>query len=144
MRTSRNRTKPSLTAAALLALALAAPAAPAQSLPPLRENDAIVEKLMAARIAEMIQRYCPEIGGKLFYAISEAKALKAYAEKLGYSEDEMRAFVNDETERKRVFAMARDYMEARGAVGKDPAGHCALGRQELASKSYIGSFLYLK
>jgi|GEM_PF-974443 len=127
-----------------LGLAITGGPAAAQALPPLRDNEVIVSKLMQARVAEMIQRYCPEIGGKMFHAIAEAKALKAYAEEQGYSEDEMKAFVENKEERRRIFAMAREYMEARGAVGKDPAGHCALGRAELASGSYIASFLYEK
>lgn len=127
-----------LTLAALLSVAAAA--APASALPPLSEQDYVVSRLMAARIADRIRTTCPTISARLIYAWSEARSLKAWAERQGYPEDQVNAFLKSRAEKDRIYARAEDYLRQNGAT--DAAGFCALGKSEIARKSYIGSFIY--
>ena len=121
-------------------LALTGLSAPAAALPPLGEQEYVTGRLMAARVADRIRRTCPDLSARLIYAYGEARALKRWAEGQGYPDDEIEAYLDDRAEKKRIYAMAEEYLTENGAV--DEAGFCALGQAEIAKKSYIGSFLY--
>ena len=121
-------------------LALTALSAPAAALPPLGEQEYVTGRLMAARVADRIRRTCPDLSARLIYAYGEARGLKRWAAAQGYSDDEIEAYLDDRAEKKRIYALAEEYLTANGAV--DEAGFCALGQAEIAKKSYIGSFLY--
>lgn len=121
-------------------LGLAPLAAPAAALAPLGEQDYVVSHLMAARIADRIRNTCPTISARLIYAWSEARGLKAWAEAQGYPADEVNAFLKNRAEKDRIYARAEDYLKKHHAT--DEAGFCALGKAEIAAKSYIGSFIY--
>jgi Family of unknown function (DUF5333) len=129
--------KPLILAALVALTALAAPAA---ALPPLAEQDYVTGRLMAARVADRIRRTCPDLSARLIYAYGEARGLKRWAAEQGYSDDEIDAYLDDRVEKKRIYALAEEYLTTNGAV--DEAGFCALGQAEIAKKSYIGSFLY--
>jgi hypothetical protein len=100
-------------------------------------NDALV--IMAA--AEKIQRECSSIGGRLFRARAYGQRVVDMAVGKGYSEDAIRAFIDDDTEKARVRAERNAYFEARGASNHDPQSLCVLGRNEIAQQSPIGYFL---
>jgi hypothetical protein len=121
---------------------LLAPADAAAARPPLMEVDYVTSRLVAARIAYRIYRTCPKIGGRLFYAIGEAKALKRWALGKGYSETEIETFVENKANKKVIYGRADAYLKKNGAT--DERGHCALGQAEIANKSYIGTFIFEK
>jgi hypothetical protein len=100
-------------------------------------NDALV--IIAA--AEKIQRECGSIGGRLFRARSYGERVVDIAVSKGYTEDEIRAFVDDDAEKARVRAERNAYFAARGASNTDPDSLCVLGRDEIARNSPIGYFL---
>lgn len=129
-----------LMTAALVALI----ALPAAALEPISQNKTIVGKLTAARIADRIRRECDSIDARLFYAYGEARALKRQAEKLGYSADQIDAFLDSKAERAKIYAEAERYLSSKGAKAGDKASFCAVGTAEIADKSYIGSFLRAK
>jgi hypothetical protein len=112
----------------------------AEDLPPLPENPTVTERLMSARVADRIRKECGELSARIVYAFGEARELKRWTLKQGYSEEAVEAFLDDKEQRKRIYALAEDYLAANGAT--DEAGFCALGKSEIEKKSYIGSFLY--
>ena len=128
-----------VTAAATMA-ALLALSAPASALPPLGENAYVTDRLVAARVADKIRKACPTISARLFYAYSQARALKRWVAGQGYPEATIEAFLDDKAEKKKIYARAEDYLKANGAT--DAAGFCALGKTEIAKKSIIGSLIY--
>jgi hypothetical protein len=128
------------TIALALLLSISAAAVPAAALPPLGENAYVTERLIAARVADRIRKTCPDISARILYAFSEARALVAWAEDQGYSEDEIDLFLDDRREKRKIYAAAEDYLAVNGAV--DEAGFCALGRAEIEKGSIIGSLIY--
>lgn len=129
---------------AMVALALAGglvPAALARTLEPLAQEKYINDRLIAARIADRIRRECPSINARLLYAYGEARKLKRYAERKGYSPKEIDAFLDSKEERKRIYAIAEDYLRRNGAREGDPESFCRIGRQEIARRNIIGSLL---
>jgi hypothetical protein len=132
-----------------LALTLAlggfvATGAGASALEPLRENSYVTDRLVAARVADRIRRTCPEIGARMVYAFSQAYALKGWAEKQGYTADEIDRFLKDKAEKRAIYARAEDYLAANGATPGNVQGFCDLGRKEIAAHSLVGSLIYEK
>lgn len=130
-----------LIPAALIAAMLATPAV---ALEPLSKEKYINDRLIAARIADRIRRTCPSIDGRILYAYGEARKLKRYAEKQGYSRTEIDTFLDNKAEKQRIYAVAEDYLTRQGAKESDPESFCRIGRQEIARNTVIGSLLVAK
>ena len=126
-------------AAALLALAT-----PAAALEPLSSEKYINDRLIAARVADRIRRNCGSIDGRIIYAFGQARALKRYAEKKGYSAAEIDAFMDSKPDRARIYAVAEDYMARNGVVKGNAESFCQLGRREIANRTVTGSLLVAK
>lgn len=127
-----------------LALIGALLATPAVALEPIAKEKYINDRLIAARIADRIRRTCPTIDGRILYAFGEARRLKSYAQNKGYSNAQIDAFLHDKAEKKRIYGVAEDYLTRKGAKANDPQSFCAIGKQEIAAKTIIGSLLVAK
>lgn len=133
-----------LAALTVAMMATAAPAAPAAALEPLSQERYINDRLIAARIADRIRRECPSIGARMIYAYSQARALERYALDKGYSRAEVDAFLDSKEDRKRIYAVADDYMARNGVRKGDAESYCRLGRQEIQNGTVTGSLLVAK
>lgn len=135
-----------LKLAAVVALAAttltATPVAAQQT--PLSQEKYINDRLVAARVADRIRRNCPTIDARMVYAFSQARALQRYALDQGYSRDEIDAFLDDRAERRRIYAVAEDYMTRNGVREGDAESFCRLGQQEIARNTVSGSLLRAK
>lgn len=127
-----------------LALIFATLASPAAALEPLAKEKYINDRLIAARIADRVRRTCPTIDGRILYAYGEARKLKRYAQNKGYSSAQIDAFLDDKDQKKRIYAVAEDYLVRHGAKPGDPQSFCAIGRQEIRNNTIIGSLLVAK
>jgi len=125
----------------LAALALALFSVPAVAREPLNRNDYINDRLVQARVADLLRRGCPSIDARLIRAFAEARALKRYALEQGYSEAEIEAFLDNREERRRIYAEADRYMVGNGVVNGQPETFCRLGRDEIARQTIAGSLL---
>ena len=124
-----------LIAAAMLA------AAPAAALEPLSQNDYVNDRLVQARVADLVRRGCPSIDARIIRAFSEARKLKRYALDQGYSEAQIEAFLDSRDDKQRIYATADRYMVERGVVNGQPETFCRLGRDEIARQTIAGSLL---
>lgn len=114
------------------------------ALEPLSGEKYINDRLIAARIADRIRRECPSIDGKLVYAFMQARELKSYARKKGYSEAQIDAFLDSRADKDRIYAVADDYMARNGVTADDKDSYCRLGREEIARNTVTGSLLSAK
>ncbi|AGT09573.1 DUF5333 domain-containing protein [Paracoccus aminophilus] len=133
-----------LTAAALAAITLAATPGFALALEPLSQNKYVNDRLIAARIADRIRKECPSYDARMIYAFGQARALKAWTLKQGYTSRQIDAFLDNKDDKKRIYAVADDYLKRRGAVRGNAQSFCAVGAQEFANNSYIATFLVKK
>jgi len=127
-----------------VALIAAMLSSPAVALEPLSQEKYINDRLIAARIADRIRRTCPSIDGRILYAYGEARKLKRYAEKKGYSRAQIDAFLDSKEDKRRIYAIADDYLTRNGAKKSEPETYCRIGRQEIARNTIIGSLLVAK
>lgn len=134
--------RPALLSAVFVALLGAfSGAVAAQNLPPIEEEEYITQELLAAAIGNLIRRNCDSISARTFRVIGRAKKLRDYALGLGYSEDEIRAYLESREEIRRFREMAWDYLISRGASKDDPESICRVGRQEIAGNTPAGQLL---
>ena len=124
--------------AGLVAMALAGPAS-AQV--PLNENEHITTSLVAAQVGDMIRKGCGTIWARYLVVYEKMGELEAYARAEGYTEDEVRAFLRDKTEKARIRALAEAYLAEAGLDPAAESSYCAVGEQEIASGTLAGSLL---
>lgn len=125
----------SLTLVAVLA------ASPALALEPLNKEAHINESLVAGQVGDTIRKTCPSISAKMFTVLGKLNALEDYARDKGYTEAEVKAFLKDKTEKKRIKQLAKDYLAKAGAVEGDVESYCKVGRDEIAKDTLAGSLL---
>ncbi|MFK7838171.1 MAG: DUF5333 domain-containing protein [Sulfitobacter sp.] len=132
--------------AALLAASLIAGLAgqPALAKPPLRDVAAIDDALFDLGIANIVRKECPTIKARMIKAVRYVKGLERKARDLGYSEDEIEAYIDSDAEKNRLRAKAATFFEAKGVDTSSPQSYCALGLQEIQKSSRIGSLLRAK
>lgn len=125
--------------AVVMGVALAAGATAVRS--DLSQESEITEALINAAMAYGIQEYCPEIDLREIRAINDGFALIERAREMGYSDDEIRAYVDNDAEKARIEAIARQRLLAMGAVEGRSDTICAIGYAEIAKESAIGNLL---
>jgi hypothetical protein len=124
--------------AAVLCLTLAAPVA---AKPPLREVAQIDDALMMVAIADEIRKTCSDISARMIRALGTVNGLKAQAQALGYTDDEIKDYVRSDAEKKRMRAKATGWLAARGVAASNSAQLCRFGKSEIARDSEIGRLL---
>ncbi len=113
----------------------------AQAKVPLSDVKPINDGLTAVAIADHIRINCDDISARLVVAWRYVGQLEDQAKAMGYSDKEIEDFVTDKSEKKRVAALAAEYIRAHNAQPKDPKTLCALGRAEIVANSPIGQLL---
>ena len=89
----------------------------------------------------MIRKRCPEIEPRMVRALSYMRGLAREARERGYSDDAIRAYVEDDAAKDRVEARARAYLARRGLGAGGAEDHCRVGRLEIAEGTPIGALL---
>lgn len=100
-------------------------------------RDGIIFTGMAYEISER----CSSINARLFRGIGYLNSLKGHAEELGYSDAEIDAYINDDAEKDRLEAMAREQLALLGVIEGDEASYCAVGRAQIAANTRVGWLL---
>lgn len=114
---------------------------PAMAKPPMREVPEIADGIFTIVVANEIRRHCDDIGGRIFKGIGEIRRLRARANELGYSDNEIRAVLDSDAEKERFRNRGRKYMAQKGLNYDKPGDLCRLGHLEMRNKSAIGALL---
>lgn len=117
------------------------PATAAQAKPHLSDVAEIENILFAAAIAHEVSEKCASISARRMKAIGMAWQLRARANDLGYSDAEIRAYVDSDAEKSRMRAKGEAFLKQNGVSYSDPETFCAFGRAEIAKSSAIGALL---
>ena len=99
--------------------------------PPLRQVNEIDDSLYWIALASEIAKKCETMGARRFKGLSELWRLKGIANDLGYSDDEIRAYVESDSEKARMRKKGQTYLIAQGANYEQPETFCAIGRAEI-------------
>lgn len=127
----------------ILGLTVLALAGPAFARPSLRDVPEIEDPLFAVAVAHILRERCPDLEGRELKGIAILWRLRAKANRLGYSDQEIIAYVRSDKEKERMWAKGRKLLEPYGPAD-DPQSYCAMGREEIQKKSAIGALLRAK
>jgi hypothetical protein len=129
-----------MTLTLILTASLALPAA---AKVPLRDEAHINAQLLAAQIGDILRKTCPNAGARMFVVYGKLRELEAYARDKGYTEDEVRAFLKNKTEKARIKGLANEYLADAGAVQGDPESYCRVARDEVARGTLTGQLIWV-
>ena len=109
--------------------------------PALKDVAEVREGIIATGMAYEISERCGSISPRYFRAIGYLNSLKSYARDLGYSDAEIDAYIDDDTEKDRLETIARDRLASLGVVVGSEATYCAVGQSDIQAGSNIGRLL---
>ncbi|MEO1640726.1 MAG: DUF5333 domain-containing protein [Pseudomonadota bacterium] len=120
-------------------LTLGAGASSAQT--PLKDVERISNGIVFTGMAYEISERCGAISARLFRGINYLQSLRNHARELGYSEAEIDAYINDDTEKDRLEAIAREQLRLLGVIDGEEATYCAVGEAQMAANTRVGWLL---
>jgi len=109
--------------------------------PALKDVVQVREGLIVAGMAYEVSQKCDGISARLFRGLSFLNSLKKHARDLGYSDAEIDAYVEDNTEKTRLESIARARLASLGVVADQPQSYCLVGQAEIAAGTAIGQLL---
>lgn len=130
-----------LTTAAALSLALAYPVSAKAAL---RDVPEIDDNMLWVAMAIEISDKCDDIKPRTLRGLLFLNRLKDRAKAMGYSEEEITAYVKSKDEKARMRERGEAYMKSKGLNPADIGDLCTLGHAEIASSSQIGVLLKAK
>ncbi|MQQ07561.1 hypothetical protein GFB49_03760 [Epibacterium sp. SM1979] len=116
----------------------------ASARPSLRDVAEIENPLFAVAVAKEVADHCDSIGPRYMKGLGELRRLKARANELGYSDKEIRAYVDSKSEKARMRAKGERLLAQNGVSYDKPETFCAYGRAEIKNNSAIGVLLRAK
>ena len=109
--------------------------------PPLGEVVELRNGIIAIGIAYELSEKCQTLDARIFRGLNYLSQLRSRARQLGYSEEEIDAYVNDKDEQARLERMARDEIARFGVVEDQPETYCRVGRAQIAQNTLVGWLL---
>ena len=125
----------------LLVIGFFAMSQSAQARPALQDVPEIDDNMLAIAIAYEISKECDHFEAKKFKGLTFLLNLKSKAQKMGYTDDEVRAYVKSDEQKGRLRRRGETYLQSKGFDPFSQAGLCSAGFVEVENKSLIGSFL---
>lgn len=129
---------------AAFAMALLVSPASASAQPPLREVAEIDNNMLWVALAIEISDHCGEIAPRTLKGLAFLNSLKNQAKALGYSNEEIKAYVKSDVEKARIRDLGEAYVKSKGLNPTDAGDLCTLGHAEIARNSQIGVLLKAK
>ena len=123
----------------VLAIALSTLAMPAAA--DLRDEADIRERLLIVGEAEALVRGCGAVRERRAVGIQYLWGIARMALAKGYTRAEIEAYVEDDAEKDRLRAIARERVAAKGGTPGDEAALCRLAQAEIAAGSPVGRLL---
>lgn len=125
----------------IVALTGAILAGTAAAKPSMRDVPEIENILFAVAIANEVGKQCGSLEGRWLKGYSLLFKLRKRANQLGYSDTEIRDYVESDTEKDRMRTKGYRYLQSEGVVKNNPETFCTFGRAEIAKSSAIGALL---
>lgn len=116
----------------------------AQAKQPLREVAEVEQAILVIGQADAIRRNCPAIEPRRLKVVFFILSLENRAKAMGYSKDEIDAYIDSDTDKARLKIKAASLLAAKGVDTSDPQSYCAVGISEIQKSSQIGALLKAK
>ena len=126
-----------LMTAALIAASLAGAAQAAE----LKDEPEIRNGLLVVGMAYEISEKCGSIDARTLRGITTLLNLKSRARELGYSDEEIEAYIDNKPEKKRLEGIAREQLVQLGVTPGVEETYCTVGRDQIAKGTGVGRLL---
>lgn len=113
----------------------------ADAKPSMRDVPEIENMLFIVAIANEVGKKCDRLEGRWLRGYNMLFKLRRRANQLGYTDSEIRDFVESDVEKDRLRAKGYRYLKSEGVVVNNPETFCTYGRAEIAKSSAIGALL---
>lgn len=127
--------------ALILSMTAAVTAGAAMAKTPLRDVSEIDDNMLWVALAIEISDQCDAIAPRTLKGLAFLSDLQSKAKSMGYSNDEIKAYVGSQDEKNRIRQRGESYVRAKGLNPKDSQDLCTLGRHEMSKSSQIGVLL---
>ena len=125
----------------VLGLTLAVLASPVLAKPHLSQVAPVNDGLIIAGMAIELAEHCGSRDLRILRGVAYLAELKAKARKMGYSNAEIEAYVEDDVVKSGLEDEARARLEALGVVPGDGASYCAVASAQISAGNTLGSLL---
>jgi len=112
--------------------------------PSLRDVPQVENIIFAAALAHEISGRCPSINPRKLKALRLALQLRSKANDLGYTDAEIRTYVESDVEKARMRAKGELFLKANGVDYGSSETFCVFGHAEIDKSSAIGALLRAK
>ncbi|SMY07794.1 DUF5333 domain-containing protein [Flavimaricola marinus] len=109
--------------------------------PGLNNEARITNGLIDTAIAYEIGRKCDSLEPRIIQGINFLYELRSHAQSLGYTSAEIDSYIENDAEKDRLEAIARDRLRALGGVEGEWETYCEVGRAQIAAGTQIGRLL---
>lgn len=116
----------------------------AQAKPSLSAVAEIEEPLFAVALAKEVADHCDSLAPRFFRGLSELRKLKSRANALGYTDSEIKDYIESDDEKARMRVKGEAFLASNGVRYEQPETFCAFGRAEIENNSAIGVLLRAK
>jgi DNA-binding CsgD family transcriptional regulator len=96
---------------------------------------------LTVAIADEMRKRCSSLDARILRAFGRLHNLKRRAKELGYTSQEIDAYVSNAEEKARMKSRGEAWFEQRGVALGDYEQYCALGAQEVSQGTAIGQLL---
>lgn len=107
----------------------------------LRDVAVVRDGIIHVGMAYEISQKCDSLNARIFRGLGYLQSLKNHARDLGYSSEEIDAYVNDGAEKQRLEKIARDQLATLGVVQGEPDTYCTVGRAQIDAGTRVGWLL---
>ena len=122
-----------------LSVAVVGSGAQAQSSP--HEVSRVAEGLIAAGMAIELGDLCDDVSVRTLRGLSFLQGLKRHLRELGFSNDEIDAYIDDDEEKDRLEAIARGRLADLGVVTTEADTYCTVANEQIAQGTQVGQLL---
>lgn len=110
----------------------------------LRDEPTIDRPMLSVAMAIEISDKCPSISARTLKGLNYLWGLKSAAKRLGYTDAEIKSYIDSDAEKARMRKLGEQYMRSKGLNPASVADLCTLGSNEIVANTLTGSFLRIR
>ena len=127
--------------AALIAAVTAGLGTSVAARPSLSEVPEVTNALITAGMAIELAEHCDDVSVRYVRGLSYLASVRSEARAMGYSDDEIEAFVDNDAQKDRLAAQSRARLADLGVERGNPASYCAVGLAQISRDTSVGQLL---
>lgn len=123
----------------LFAALLGATTAQAQSSP--GQVTSVTEGLISAGMAIELGDKCSDVSVRMVRGLGFLQSLKSRLKEAGFTEAEIDAYIDDDAEKDRLEAIARDRLAQLGVIEGEAESYCRVAQGQISGETRVGWLL---